>query len=92
VEGSFVYTTYDTAGGTAAAPDVEREGSPHAPPDLIAWLQSEQAQRYAGLWVFLEDWQPGDSDLSPSALLERHRGQGNGVMVFVEPRDIQIEA
>jgi hypothetical protein len=79
-------TQYDSAGGTreavTPAPHVDEE-----PPAAVAsWLRSNDARTYEGFWVLLgRDFEPVDSDLSPTALRLRHRSEP-GVILFVEPR------
>jgi hypothetical protein len=80
---------FKSAGGTVrgelAQPVVE-----HSP--LAAWLRSEQASHYQGLWVRLSaEMTPVDSDLSPTALRDRAAAADQpGTIVFVAPSSVDL--
>jgi|tagenome__1003787_1003787.scaffolds.fasta_scaffold20229302_2 hypothetical protein len=83
-----LFATYETAGGTASGRQRGQEADEAGSPQR--WLRSDHARRYEGLWVLLGENGPRDSDLSPSALLDRNPSAG-GVVVYVEPRVVQID-
>jgi hypothetical protein len=50
-----------------------------------AWLRTSDARRFNGEWVLLSAaTRPIDSDLSPTALANRHTPSAGEVIVFVE--------
>ncbi len=62
-----------------------------SPLGLIDWLGSEAAPPYAGRWVLLTDeLQVVDVADSPGDLLERHSDWPSPLVVFVEPRGVEL--
>lgn len=90
----FAASSYQSAGGTGPATGAtgpvgpvtsEVSESPRAE-RWQAWLLTPEARGYDGEWVLLTaDNRPLDSDLSPTALAQRHRPASGQVIVFVEP-------
>jgi hypothetical protein len=89
----YVLADFSTAGGTVATS--VHSGTSAMPESPVAvWVRSEQARRYEGRFVLLSDSQvPLDSDLSPSALADRHQQLPAGsTLVFVPATRIRLGA
>jgi hypothetical protein len=89
----YILAEFNTAGGTVAA-TVERgtNSTPESP--LSVWLRSEGARAYEGRWVLLD---PAltvlDTDLSPTALRERHPNlPADSAIVFVPVTMVRLGA
>ncbi len=83
--------SYRSAGGTGPSGATGASGpvqvrTPVAEQPWETWLRSAEARGYDGEWVLLTaDARPLDSDLSPTALANRHTAGRGQVIVFVEP-------
>jgi len=89
----YVLADFSTAGGTVATS--VHSGTSAVPESPVSlWVRSEQARRYEGRFVLLSDGQvPIDSDLSPSALTDRHQPPPAGsTLVFVPANRIRLGA
>jgi len=75
------------AGATGASGPVVGNWPPVVEELWQAWLRTPEARSYSGEWVLLSaSARPLDSDLSPTALANRHTPANGQVIVFVEPQ------
>lgn len=91
----YVFADFTTAGGTVNPTATIQPTAPAAPESPAArWAHSEGAQRYEGRWVLLSgSLDPLDTDLSPTALKDRHPQLPSGsTIVFVPPTTIRLGA
>jgi len=77
-----------SVGGTSGH---EPATEPARPSPLTVWMQSEEALPYEGLWVLMNAaLEPQDSDLSPTALKNRHADIGDPTIVYVPRRTVDV--
>lgn len=91
----YVFADFTTAGGTVETTTTVQPAPSVAPESPAArWACSEGAQQYEGRWVLLsQSLDALDSDLSPTALKDRHPQLPSGsVIVFVAPTTIRLGA
>ena len=91
----YVFADFTTAGGTVGTATTVQPAPSVAPESPAArWAHSEGAQPYEGRWVLLNPSLDAlDSDLSPTALKDRHPQFPSGsTIVFVPATTIRLGA
>ena len=89
--GTAIYSpSAGSAHGTTELPD-QSITKPPSTPDLAEWLDSDDAQQYAGQWVLLSnEFVILDADASPAELLYRHPEMKSPRIIFVQPRGVRL--
>jgi hypothetical protein len=90
----YVFADFTTAGGTVGTATVQPAPSVAPESPAARWAHSEGAQQYEGRWVLVsQSLDALDSDLSPTALKDRHPQLPSGsTIVFVPPTTIRLGA